>query len=345
MRVPLTLRLAGLLALATMGCGRQGLLPDGSWTLRGHGIQGGLEVEDAKVRVLLQGEAWSTAPEGAWAAVRQEDDGTWLSFPVQTAAGEAAAAMSLSIEHGSAQLPLGFREGEHVYALKLEPGEVSPISPPAGLDTLQQAWREGGFSLWDGEELAGAIQLLPGEEARVQLITPSALTDGAAVALRKSEGPDVLLAFPVQPRFADELGLLRLNLPTMRAVLPVDRAPHPDDRKLTVTPGLPSPAQLERRGEAVRERALKDERELLIRLAMELSGAALALRNTGGSCPAPSQLEPDWKLLLADYRLRVEQSPGDCVIHLEPQLVQHTRRTAITATAQGVIELEVLGVD
>ncbi len=338
-------RLAGLLVLLTLGCSREKLLPEGSFTLEGHGIRGGMSVEGAQVELRLQGEAWSTDPQGARAAVRQEDDGIWMSFPVQTAAGEAAAAMAISLEQGSARLPLGFREGEHVFTLKVAPGEAPPLPALERLDSLQQAWREGGFGLWDGEALAGAIQLLPGDAARVQLILPTALTEGAAVALRKSEGPDVLLAFPVQPRFADELGLLRLNLPTMTAVLPVDELPHPDDHQLRVTPGLPDEEALERRTQQVREMAAKEERELLTRLAMELSGAALTLRQSEDRCPTPEQLEPDWKLLLGDYRLEVKQSPGDCLIHLEPQLVQHTRRTSITASAQGVIALEVLGAE
>jgi hypothetical protein len=316
-----------------------------SWILEGHGIAGGLHQRGEDLRIQLQGASWSTGPEPV-PAQRAEDDGdTWLYFPVRTAAGAAEAAMELALEEGRATLPLGFRPGEHHFVLSLREGKPEAGSPVTALSALEQAWAGGGFGLWDGETLAGSLTLLPDDRARIQLLTAEAITDGAVPALRRSEGPDLLLIFPVEPQFADESGLLRLNLPTMRAVLPVDREPHPGDRWLHATPGLPSDAALAERLAQVRQRALHDERTLLTRLGPELSAAALALRQEKGACPEPQDLHDDWKLLLGDYRLRVEETAGDCLVKLEPFLVQHTRRTAITASAQGVLHVEVLGAE
>ncbi len=336
---------AGILALALAGCTPADRGPEGSWVLEGHGIHGGLVGDGERLAIRLQGEAWSTGPDPVPAQRAPDEDGSsWLYFPVATAAGEADAALQLDLAAGSARLPLGFREGEHVFALTLREGTPGDLEPPAELASLQQAWSSGGFSLLDSSgALAGTLVLRPGAPTRVQLVTPTAITQGAVPAARKAEGPDLLLAFPVEPQFADELGLLRLNLPTMKVVLPVDNQPHPSDHWLTARAGLPSDEELSARLEAVRDQARQAERELLTRIAQELSGAALAHRQARGRCPTVEELEPDWKMLLEDYRLQVLETPGDCLIALEPHMVQHTRRTAIRASAQGVLSLEVLG--
>ncbi len=337
-------RLAWLLGLGLLGCtSPEG--PQGSWAISGHGISGGLVGDGDTLTVTMSGPAWTTETTGAEARFVLDADGSsWLYFPVATAAGEAEAALQLDLEAGTGRLPLGFRDGEHVFALTVTPGEPAAITPPPGLGDLQRAWQGEGFTLRDtAGALAGSLQLLPGDQARVLLLSSTAITDGAVPAMRKAEGPDLLLAFPVEPRFADELGLLRLNLPTMKAVLPVDRVPHPSDRWLTVNAGLPTDPQLSEREAQVRAEALQAEKALLSRLAQELSGAALAIREDKGRCPTVEELQPDWKLLLEDYRLRMSETAGDCVVHLEPHLVQHTRRTAIRATAQGLHQIEVLG--
>lgn len=337
--------LAGLLALILTGCTSADLGPEGSWVLQGHGVSGGLVGDGDVLEVTLQGAAWSTGTTPVAAQwVPDEDGSTWLYFPVRTAAGEAEAALQLLLDEGSARLPLGFRDGEHVYTLTLTPGTPPALEPVPALAALQQAWSGGGLTLHDTSgALAGTLVLAPSGPARVQLITATAITAGPVPAMRKAEGPDLLLAFAVEPQFADELGLLRVNLPTMKAVLPVDRAPHPSDHWLEARPGLPDEATIAARLGEVREQALKAERELLTRLAQELSGAALSQRAERGRCPTVEELQPEWKLLLEDYRLRVDETVGDCVIGLEPHMVQHTRRVAIKASAQGVHSLEVLG--
>jgi hypothetical protein len=341
------MRGATALTLAMISACRGGeRAPVGSWLLQGHGIQGGLVSDDDSALIHLQGERWGTGPDGAQATwARHEDGELWLYFPVQTAAGQASATMRVDLEGSTALLPLGYRGGEHDYALKLLPGEPQPAEAPPALIALQQAWQQGGFTLSDGDELAGSLELMPGEQARIQLFTPTALTDGPVPAVRRMEGPDMLLSFPVEPQFDEEWGMLRLNLPTMKAVLPVDTAPHASDAWLLVSPGAPSTEAVSARIEQVQAQALEAERGLLSRLALDLAGAATTLRQEQGRCPQPSQLQPDWNVILSDYRVEVRETPGECLIHLEPRLVQHTCRSAITASAQGVLELEVLGVE
>ena len=281
-----------LLTLALVGCGGSSTVPQGSWVIQGHGILGGLWGQADALTVQLQSEAWSTGPEPVPARLVYDEDGsTWSYFSVETAAGPAEAALELDLEAGRGRLPLGFRDGEHVFVLTLTPGTPASPSPTPGLSELAQAWAKGGFTLRDGSgDLTGALVLLPGGGAQVQLVTPTALTDGRVAAASKSEGPDLLLAFPVEPQFADENGLMRLNLPTMKLVLPVDHQPHPNDHWLEVSAGPPDPEQLAARIQQVRKEALQAEKALLTRLGPELSGAALEHRSERGQCPSVEEL-------------------------------------------------------
>jgi len=345
-----------LLAAALLcGCQHQaGLLPSGSWWIEGQGVLGQLQVLNDRTVLGLWSESWGTASASTPVEIFQDSLGTlWLNTSVETAAGGAEAAIELHLEQRSARLPLGFRAGELEFTLVLHEGPLPPDRLRGAVDahqqripTLRQAWQDGRFQLKDAEGgLLGALELLPGHEARVDLFDASMLTDNRVPARRHTEGPDVIIIFPVEPSFADEGGLLRMNVPTLRAVLPVDARPHPEDRWLRVEPGPVSDGLREERRSEARRVALQREQAMLARLGPQLSAAALERREETGSCPTLRDLSAEWDLLLADYTVIITESGGDCVVGLEPTTVQPTRRTAVQATALGLVSTEVLGQD
>ncbi len=337
-----------------IGCtGQAGPLPDGSWLLEGHVVAGEIGAQDGDISVALWGQNWGTDGKVEASAKVEEDGAVWLAFPVETAAGRATASLELSLDAGQAKLPLGAREGELVHALSVKPGALdeqrrADLSSPwnARRGTLEQAWTTGAFTLRDSSnQLMGSLQLLPGSDALVELLLDHAITDGPMPARRHPEGADVMLHFAVQPRFDEELALLRFNVPSMRAVLPVDRSPHPDDSWFEVIPGPPPPDEIEARRERVERQALADELAMLARLGPQLAAHATDGLQALGRCPQAGELDPRWTVLLGDYTAEVEESRGECRVRLEPSLLQHTRRTATLATPQGLQATEVLGSD
>lgn len=341
-----------VVVLLAAGCAeRSRPLPPGTWWLEGLACVGEIEAGDEAVEVRLWGDRWGTPTEGSPATVGTVPDGTlWLDFPVDTAAGWAEATLALDPAAGRARLPLGYRDGELDLVLALHEGPLDPArreaagaAHEAALPGLKAAWAEGSFQLRDqAGVLQGQIVLLPGSAAQVQLVSPTALTDGLAHARRRAEGPDQVVLFPVEPQLLDELGLLRLNVPTLRAVLPVDLRPHPDDRWLLASPGAPDPAELAARLAAVRREALAAERALLSALGPRLAAEADEARARTGACPEPATLGPDRQVLLRDYHVAIHALGAGCAVRLAPAVVQHTRRTAVTATAAGVAGIEVL---
>jgi hypothetical protein len=327
------------------------VLPQGTWWLEGQGSLGELVIDGDGARVALWGEHWGTPTVGSEASASTDSAGViWLDFPVDTSAGWAQATLALELGAGRVNLPLGFRPGElelrllaHEGPLAADRREAAAGAHEAALPGLQAAWAEGTFQLRDAAGvLQGLVVLLPGAEARVQIVSEAALTDGLAPARRRAEGPDQVIAFPVEPQLEDELGLLRLNVPTLQVVLPADRLPHPADRWLQASPGAPPPEELQARLEEVERASLAAERTLLARLTPELASEAGRRRAQEGACPAFAAMGPDWQVLLGDYQVAITAAGAGCAVHLAPSVVQHTRRTAVEATAEGLGEVEVL---
>ncbi len=339
--------------LLLAACSSSPGLPLGSWVLEGHGALGELRVEEKGALIGLWGDSWGTPAEAVPARIIPDEQGAiWLHFSFVTGTGEGEAVLQADPELQRAFLPLGARKGELELVLAMQAGTMeaqrrtrAQAQLAAGLAQRQQAWRDGRFRLLDEDgTLLGGLQLLPEKRANVEFFSAGLLTEGPVAAGRRSDGPDLLLQFAVQPSFDDEPGLLRLNLPTMRAVLPMASRPHPDDRWLGVSPGWFTEEERAERLTAARREALLQERSVLSRLAPALSAAALQARTAAedGACPGIEELGETWTTLLADYRVRLEATAGDCVVLLEPKTIQHGRRIALRATAAGILEQEVL---
>ena len=89
------------------------------------------------------------------------------------------------------------------------------------------------------------------------------LTPLPVEALRKNDGADVLLLFPVEPSLKGEDGLLRINVLLRQVVQPSGRLPSELDRRFVLKPGhLDASEQEERVSQAITD-ADRQEQEWL----------------------------------------------------------------------------------
>lgn len=299
--------------------------------LVGDGVMGALIAEGGgcgagALQVGLWGPRFGT--EGLVPATAIEEDGAiWVYFSLSTGLGEGEAALRL--ERGQASLPLGARPGEHEVQLTLgalpDPAELEAWSSAgaARLASERVAWEQGSFLLRDGDQTVGDVQLL-GERARVAVYDAFWLTPSPVWTAPRADGPEIVLEFPVEPSLEGEPGLLRLNVPTGRAVVPAERVPTELDRSLELVPGeLSDDARDERIDEAI---VLADaiEAEQSGALARKL---AAEVRGPEGDCMSVDALDPEWRLLLRGYDVTVLPSAeGDtCTVELAPKVPQHGR--------------------
>lgn len=325
----------GIATLWALSCAQPEPSLTGTWRIEGPEVTGqvqgrrGLGCARAPVTVELYGPALSTG--GAVPAqVSVEEQGlAWLYFPLQTALGEAEAAMRL--QGAQAMLPLGARAGELELRLAATPGAADPqvleAAAARSASSLEQArrdWQGGAFRLVQEDgRLVGEVQLRPDQAPVVAVYDRIWWTDGPVWADRGEEGPDILLAFPVQPALQGEEGLLRLNVPTSTAIVPADAVPTELDRRLALVAGVVTAQEREEAMHAARVEADQAEREAMIELARLL---AVRARDADGACRPWQQVEPGLAELLVGYTVRVEEDAGRCVVDIEPELSQHRRR-------------------
>lgn len=276
--------------------------------------------------VRAWGPTWGT--NGAAPAQVEADGrgGVWLTFPLRTGLGEAEAAVHVLGD--VATLPLGARAGEHDVRLKRAPWpsdeEMAAQDQRIGAAVAAEleAWSLGHFLLKDQGVVAGELQL-QGDRAVVSVFDPIWLTPEPAPAQLRSDGPDLVLTFPVEPSFQGELGVLRVNVPSRTAVVPADQEPTELDRHLQVADGALS----------VEERASVVAQAVASADALEAAGTgelarklAAAARTVDGECRDLSQLDPGWGLLFAGYDVDVSPGPTGCDVRVSPRIVQQGRR-------------------
>jgi len=337
-----------LLPVLLAACGRP--LPDGAWTLHGQGLLGEVTVERGEARVAVWGDGWG-APSAVPATVEAaEEGGAWLSFPVRTGAGEATGVMRLDPEDESGVLPLGGRPGEIDLAFEASARALSEAERAQEARTLEErlvvlraAWKDGRFRILDlGGGLVGQVALLPQDRAFLDLFALQASSGGPVPARRRDEGPDVVLTFPVQPALGGEEGLLRLNVPTGRAVLPMADRPSADDLWFHLEPGTASAEERDARAAEAERRALERERAFLDEVAVGLARDARERRAAAAACPAFDEMGPSWALLFADYEVEIETRDAACAAHLRPRRPQFSRRTGGTALSDGSTRWQVV---
>lgn len=359
----------GIVSATGMACpGNESGLPEGTWTLEGASaptgaVQGRLDVTGRGITVRLHDGTWGTGTEPVPGTVEEAGAaGTWLHFPLQTALGDATAALLLEPGFAGAVLPLGARPGELELTLTLQEGapDAETLGEAAeraaeGIAEQRAAWRRGAFRIVSpGDRLVGLLRFPQEGPVQVELLSPSMITDGPVPALRRDEGPDIVLTFPVEPSHRGEPGELRVNVPTGRVVLPAADTPTPLDRWMKLEPGLPSPEERNARRKSAWEVTVDQEKALVERVGRNAATEATHLlrQDPDRGCPDPSALGAPLQEVLSDYDVEIHEADpggdtpgasGRCVIHLRPREVQHTRRIEARIDPGGILELEVLG--
>lgn len=347
-----TLRAAGWRLLTrgwwmacVLGCGpprsQQAWPARGTWRL--HSAAGGDEVigslsvapggcgGSSRVRVALYGPTWGTEGE---VAARAEQDGSgaiWIDFPLMTGLGQADAA--LRIEGDEVRLPLGARPGEFDVVLTRQAGVPEPAAIAAAQqrtrDALlreERAWEAGDFLLEDPadhDRVVGEVRFRGAAAAPwVAVEDATWLTDGLVQAQRFADGPDILLAFPVEPAFHGEQGLFRVNAPSRQVVVPMGDRPDPNDRRLRLVPGSRTEAQRERAERQASAEADRLERTWIDRMGRKLARAA---RAPDGTCRQIGALEQTWRLLFLGYDVHIVPEADRCIAEIRPDPPQHRR--------------------
>lgn len=290
-------------------------------------VEGGQGGCDEGPLVGIWGPHWGT--DGMVPAEVERDDGgvVWLDFPLMTGLGEGTA--SLRLEGAEATLPLGARAGEHDLTLKQtalpDPDAVTRAmaANAAALDAEQVAWSQGSFLLMDGETRTGDVQLL-GDRATIAVYDAFWLTPRPQEATVASDGPEIVLDFPVEPSLEGEPGRIRLNVPTWSAVIPAEREPTELDRRLRLVAGTvdeTTRASLQLAAETLADGI---EREETGALARRLAAEA---RAPDGGCLSLKDLDAEWNLLFRGYEVAIYPSPekSSCLVELSPSVPQHGR--------------------
>lgn len=266
-------------------------------------------------------------------AVEEQPGLFWLDFPLSTGVGEAAAVMRL--EGRQAVLPLGARAGEFEVVLALDEGVPDPAvlaeardRSETSLEAAQRAWRAGAFLLTDvsgehGPRVVGEVRLRGALPPWVAVYDETWLTPMPVIADRFDDGGDLVLDFPVEPSLGGEHARIRINVALGEVVLPTDRVPQPEDRRLRLDPGEVDESERDRRIHDAEARADDLEAVWIAEKGVSLARAA---RSPDGSCRAPGQVDPGWPLLLAGYDVSVVAEDGACVVEVEPTVPQHLRR-------------------
>lgn len=327
-----------------MGCRAEPRGPSESLVLQGGSVRGVIEVEPARgceepaVRVGVWGPHFGT-PGLVSATVEEPEPGlSWLHFVMETGLGEGEAALRL--QGTEALLPLGGRRGEFEVRLKARPGMLGvderrkeDDALEARLEAQRADWATGAFRLVDAGEIVGEFQLRGDEPPWVWVYDAWWLTPEPTVAALGSEGGDLLLGFPVQPRLDTEEALLRVNVANREAVVPLDLRPSSADRHLTLLPGPMDPAVRTERLAAARTAAGDAEREWVITTLPQL--AAEATRE--GGCRSLEELDEAWALLTRGYDLQLLPTETGCAVGIEPTVPQHRRRFTGVVSSEGEV--------
>ena len=284
---------------------------------------------DGGCSIGLWGPAWGT-PGMVSCTVTVDERGRWLTFPFETGLGDGAGVLELG--EGTARLPLGSRDGEHDLELELVRGELEPAVRRGLAEASEQrvagwqaAWNDGAFRLQVGDQLVGELRFEGDAVVSVATYDAHWMTEGLVRSGFVARGPDLLVQFPVMPTLQEELGLMLVNVPTGRVVVPAAAEPTKLDRWLELVPGAVGDEEAVLAARAAADAALAREREVLERL---LPGLEPEER-----CEPPSARDG----LLPGYAVRVASEEGGCVLVVEPEPVQHGRRIAARRAVDGTL--------
>ena len=249
--------------------------------------------------------------------VVDQNGASWITSPVQTALGEVS--LRYRVQGKEILFPLGARENEHTRSgLFTKEQDFAPeVWTKFSAQFVQntKAWERGQFGLFREEVLVGVIEFHGNLSPMLSVFDQYWLTPDPVSAELMTDGPDLVLQFPIEPSFVDELGLLRVNVLTNVATIPSDNAPKPIDLQLALKSYVPTAERLgERKREAIND-SIEREKKWINRNISSLKP------QISSDCEL-RDLAPRWH----GYRLHVSVIDGDCTVKISPEVVQHRRR-------------------
>ena len=251
--------------------------------------------------------------------VVDQNGASWITTPVQTALGEVS--LRYRVQGSEIFFPLGARENEHTRAGVISTGQGT--DPEAWEHFSEQfsqnvaAWNRGQFALFREADPVGVIEFHGGLSPMLSVFDQYWLTPEPVAVDLMTDGPDLVLQFPVEPSFVDELGLLRVNVLTNIAIIPSAEAPKPIDLQLELRSFVPSVERLtELKNEAIKDSIEREQKwidENISALSSQISSEC-ELRNP----------DPRWQGY--GFRFFVD---GECTVKIRPEVIQHRRSLSV----------------
>jgi hypothetical protein len=319
----------------------QQVLPAGSFFLESNNSVGSLIVDSKwygqSLCVELYSSRWGTDGCVEAKIVEKITGGAWLSFTLQTGFGTGAGVVRW--QGNEVMLPLGARQGEFDVTYTANQGEMHDgmrekwveISS-SGVEEEKRIWDIGEFVLVRNNTVKGAIEFQSDQDPTIFLFDDHWLTPEVITSEQFVDGPDILLTFPIEPSFNDEVGELRINTMTRTAVIPSDIMPQQIDIKYDLRPGIPPIEELQVLSNEVIQHSNEQEKDWIIREANNL----LRSLDTEKKC-SEWKLANQWKGIWAGYDLQTEWSDEKCILRVSTEFEQHRRRF------QGKVSPDVLG--
>jgi hypothetical protein len=330
--------------LACMRAPPQQVLEEGEWTLLGDDVYGVIRVEADSCDMEIWGDGFHAA-NGASPCLTTEEEGghVGVSFALEMGAGGAQAYGELSPDLSRMRVPLGSREGDFEAVMDLRAAKPDPLKLSMAREASEKSllasknlWNESVFRLVQDEALVGELFLPDEGEAQIQLYAPEWMTRSRVPVSLVERGPDLWLSFEVMPSFDGELGLLIVNRPSNRAVVPISGIPLPGEIRMRMTGGPVE--QSERALRIEQASSIAVERELQV-VGPKVEQVHELLESMG--CPlwetVDASLGPE-KQALYGYRLASIKSGESCRLTVEPKVVQHGRRVAFRVDSGGGVE-------
>ena len=309
------------------------VLEDGVWALTGLDAAGQLQIDAGQCSVSIWGNGYTTGQHAVACELVANEEEIFVRFPIEFGVGKATVAASMSAELERFSLPLGSRLGENEIQFSVQSGPLD-VSKAAlavetaerGLDFSRALWEQSVFRLEKEGVLHGEVFLPADRAAELQLYSDVGVTRGRVVAVLLEQGADLWLKFEIMPSLDGEEGVLVLSRALNRAVLPLSQTPSAIEHTFALQPGNVSDDERARRVSAILAIGLERERTVLRHLTISLHEQAMMSQCIGFS--ELSAAEPGLAVLWKGYDVSVAVQDENCVVKVEPNVVQYGRRIA-----------------
>ena len=260
------------------------------------------------------------------------EEGTEFDFyvPVQTGIGKATIHMRW--DENQLSIPLGERAKEFDQIFATTNGTIAPerlssavLVSRVSVEQEEEMWKTGTFSLMDdANRIHGAIVFEYSETARIFLFDSYWYTPDIVYTDIETIGAEMLLSFPIEPSFADEQTYVRIQPFLRTLVIPSGYFPDDADIRYTLSPNPPNFEMLQQMAQEVVAQSVEEEAKWVEGQSQNI------LRNLQQQerCVQWKEAlltEPE-KLLWLGYTIESRWSQTECVLHVEPVLLQHRRR-------------------